>query len=271
MDHTFHEVSQRGYKYLYKWQRAITIVKNGNSLHAPAQVAAMPGIVSINVEHEETKKEEEEGDGGFAAWEAWATDAPNYAAWGDDAWGDDGGGDDGGGAGGHADGSHGDGGDGSHGDGGHADGAADGGDGSDGAAPAAGGDGAADAGAGGVIPAGGMAARPGPAPPWRGSSDTPGKGRGKAKWKGKGNKKGKGKGKGKPYRGNRGGRGRNEGTKGNGNTGSQKRWYEHQDEPGAAATGHLAQFFSWPQFIQFLTIKLCYKIIPFFHDHEPRL
>ena len=89
-----------------------------------------------------------------------------------------------------------------------------------------------------VIPAGGMAARPGPKPPWRGGTWNA--------WgnKGRGKGRGKGKAKGKPYRGNRGGRGRNE-PKSKGKGKGNKRWHgddeeDGWDDHGSAPASHLA-------------------------------
>ena len=93
-----------------------------------------------------------------------------------------------------------------------------------------------------VIPAGGMAARPGPKPPWRGGTWNA--------WgnKGRGRGRGKGKAKGKPYRGNRGGRGRNE-PKSKGKGKGNKRWQGDDEEDcwddhGSAPASHLAHLFT---------------------------
>ena len=95
---------------------------------------------------------------------------------------------------------------------------------------------------GGIIPAGGLAARHGPTPPWRGGTWNAW---GKSRGMGRGNGRGKGKGKGKPYRGNRGGRGRNE-PKSKGESGKgKKRWQGDDDEDdddhhAGGAASHLA-------------------------------
>ena len=103
---------------------------------------------------------------------------------------------------------------------------------------------------GGIIPAGGLAARPGSTkPPWRGGTwNAWGKSRGMGRGNGRG--KGKGKGKGKPYRGNRGGRGRNEQkSTGKGKGQGKKRWHGDDDEEDGddhhgAAASHLAHLFT---------------------------